>query len=95
MAMMMSQIQLSSNRLHRQLLFINISSSLKRYEVRHTVARFDAIDALLLSYYEEFEKMFPCCVETKRKTKMRRVLKDSFYNKITERQAVTTRGSLV
>ena len=25
---------------------------------------------------------------------MRRVLKDSFYNKITERQAVTTRGSL-
>lgn len=70
MAMMMSQIQLSSNRLHRQLLFINISSSLKRYEVRHTVARFDAIDALLLSYYEELEKMFPCCVETKRKTEM-------------------------
>ena len=27
--------------------------------------------------------------------RMRRVLKDSFNNKITERQAVTTRGSLV
>ena len=26
---------------------------------------------------------------------MRRVLKDSFNNKITERQAVTTRGSLL
>lgn len=37
---------------------------LKRYEVRHTVARFDAIDALLLSYYEEFAEMFPRDVET-------------------------------
>ena len=36
-----------------------------------------------------------CGLDKKIPRTMRRVLKDSFNNRITERQAVTTRGSLV
>lgn len=65
---MMSHTQLSSKRLHKQLLFIFIAILLKLYEVRVS-AFLDRLCVLLLSYYEEFQKMFRLLVENRLQSK--------------------------